>query len=109
MPSDPAGIVNWTYKHGTFNLGTKEGCGKFTEACCTNLHTTHSALWGHIRKSGAQNQYNGHAVDAVQLSSAVGGTNAGIYDLIFSTESPQAKPTFNPVGDPRPDLWYYPA
>lgn len=110
MPLDPKGIIDWTYKHGSFNLVTKEGCGKFTEACCTNLHDGHSAAWGHIRKTGAQNQYNGHAVDAVMLLvSNQDGTNAGIYDLIFSSESASAHPSFNYAGSVMQNLWYYPA
>lgn len=107
---DPMGIINEVFKTGKFNLATKEGCGKFTEECCKQLHERHHQLWGHIRKSGAQNQFNGHAVDAIQLLAAHSdGTKAGIYDIISSSESTDAKPAFNFAGDPRTDLWYYPA
>lgn len=110
MPTDPAGIINYTYKHGKFDLTTKEGCGKFTEACCTNLHEYHHTAWGHVRKNPGQNQYNGHAVDAVMLLiDDLDGTKAGIYDIIVSSESSSAKPAFNYAGPSNPSLWYYPA
>lgn len=110
MPSDPKGIIDWTFTHGTFDLASKDGCGRFTEACCTNLHNGHAAAWGHVRKSGAQNQFNGHAVDAVMLLVPhQDGTRSGIYDLIFSSESTSAKPTFNYAGAVEQSLWYYPA
>lgn len=110
MPLDPKGIIDWTYKNGKFDLSTKDGCGKFTEACCTNLHDGHSVTWGHVKKSGAQNQFNGHAVDAVMLLVPnQDETRAGIYDLIFSSESTNAKPTFNYAGSVEQNLWYYPA
>jgi len=53
-------------------------------------------------------------VDAIQLLAAhtnLDGTvtTAGIYDLIVSSESSDAKPSFNRQGDPAPNLWYYPA
>jgi hypothetical protein len=101
-PSDPLGIIQKVYRDGHHDLSTKEGCGQFTEACCTELHNRHSLGWGHVKKMGAQNNYNGHAVDAIQY-------HAGIYDIITSSESPQARPAFNRAGDFRPDLWYYPA
>lgn len=107
-PGDsPQVIIEKTYKNGKFNLATKEGCGKFTESCCVNLHEFNSTSWGHIKKSGAQNQYNGHAVDAVQILVQHLDTAAGIYDIVISSESPEAKPAFNFAGSPRPDLWYY--
>lgn len=106
MPSDPFGIINWTYTNGHFDLSTKEGCGKFTEACCTNLHDNLSQMWGHIRKNPGQNQYNGHAVDAIQLAA---GTGTGIYDIIYSSESYEAYPTYNLKGPADLSLWYYPA
>lgn len=111
VPTDPLGIIQWTYNHnGPFNLATKEGCGKFTEACCTNLHEYHQTSWGHIRKVPPQNQYNGHAVDAVQLLlDDFDGTKSGIYDIITSSESSEARPAFNYSGPARNDLWYYPA
>ncbi len=106
--NSPQGIINAVYATGLYDLKTKEGCGKFTEACCTDLHVKHSSLWGHVKKTGAQNQYNGHAVDAVMLLANTQGIFAGIYDIIFSSESPEAKPTFNFAGSVNADLWYYP-
>jgi hypothetical protein len=112
FPSDPKGIIDLVYKIGKHDLSTKEGCGKFTEDCCKSLHDHHSKYWGHIRKSGAQNQFNGHAVDAVMLlsdSNITDNTEAGVYDLIIDSESPNAKPSFNFKHEPQPSLWYYPA
>lgn len=108
-PTDPLGIINLIYKVGRFDLARKEECGKFTEACCEALHKNHSTGWGHIRKFGAQNQFNGHAVDAIQLLGDTTDTRQGIYDLIFDSESPDAKPQFIRKGDSDFSLWYYPA
>ena len=102
---DPQTIINAIFASGAHSLATKEGCGKFTEACCAALHTV-DPMWGHIRKSGAQNQFNGHAVDAIQLLT---GQTRGIYDIIFDSESPNAKPSFNRKGDPDAGLWFFPA
>lgn len=84
---------------------TEEGCGRFTEACCAALHEI-NPQWGHIKKVGAQNQFNGHAVDAIQL---LAGEQKGIYDIIVDSESPNAKPSFNRKGDPEPALFFFPA
>ena len=95
------------YAQGDFDLSTKEGCGLYTEACCTALNEQQSPLWGHIRKTPAQNQWNGHAIDAIQLLAKAGHTDAGIYDIIWSTESPDAEPAWSYKGPPDPNLWYY--
>jgi hypothetical protein len=73
------------------------------------LHTESSGYWGHIAKQPGQNQYNGHAVDAVMLPLNIPGTAAGIYDIIFSSVSAEAKPVFNMAGPPEYEKWYYPA
>lgn len=105
----PLEIILNTYDQGDFDLSTKEGCGQFVEAACENLHILDSSKWGHLRKHSGQNQYNGHAVDALNLLLPSGDTKAGVYDIIFSTESPDAKPVFNYAGPPVPADWYYPA
>src|SRR5262245_21823181 len=107
--ADPQAIIQSVWATGQHELQTKEGCGRFTEACCTELHRRQSLQWGHISKSGAQNQWNGHAVDAVMLLAKAGGTDAGIYDIIHDSESPNASPNFIYKGEPDPNLWYYPA
>jgi hypothetical protein len=107
----PYQIIQAVYATGKFNLATKEGCGMFVEECTKQLHERHSPNWGHIKKIPPQNNYNGHAVDAMQLLQSVltsnGNTEQGIYDIITSSESVDAKPAFNRTGDCRPDLWYY--
>ena len=107
--SSPLDIINAVYAQTQPQLWTHEGCGKFTEDCCAALHSQHSAYWGHIRKNPGQNQFNGHAVDAVQLALNVPGCNAGVYDIIYSSVSAEAKPAFNFAGPPEYDLWFYPA
>jgi len=117
--SNPFDIIKEVYATGLYNLSTKEGCGKFTEACCVSLHVIHSDEWGHIKKIPPQNHYpeepyvpggKVHAVDAIQLLNDVDdGTFAGIYDIVLNSESLDAEPAFTHKGAPSPNLWYYPA
>lgn len=107
--NDPLSIIKSVYATGLYNLTTMEGCGKFTEACCVELHNRNSLWWGHIKKVPPQTMYNGHAVDALQVLYDVGETQQGIYDIIISKASPNARPAFNRQGDAVPSLWYYPA
>lgn len=111
---DPFAIINAVYQQGEFDLSTKAGCGEYTEAACEALNEQHSPWWGHIRKNPGQNQWVGpsgvgHAIDAVQLMAQAGSTGPGIYDIILSTESPDAMPAWSYKGPPDPTLWYYPA
>jgi len=105
---DPAALCQAIYEQGEYDLATKEGCGVYTEDCCTALFQQHWYGWGHIRKEPPQNMWNGHAVDALQLLTPAGGTDAGIYDIIWSTESPDAKPAWSHKGPPDLNLWYPP-
>jgi hypothetical protein len=105
---DPQAICQAVYEQGTYDLATKEGCGVYTEDCCRSLFVQQSYWWGHIKKDPAQNQWNGHAVDAIQLMQQAGGTEPGIYDIIWSTESPDAAPAWSYKGPPDFDLWYPP-
>lgn len=105
---DPQAICYAVYEQGNYDLSTKEGCGVYTEDCCNALFTQHWYLWGHIRKEPAQNQWAGHAVDAIQLLQDAGHTTAGIYDIIWSTESAEAKPAWSYKGPPDLNLWYPP-
>lgn len=102
----PDEIINQVYNNSHPNLSTHDGCGKFTEDCCTALHQFHSIQWGHIKKSGAQNQFNGHAVDALYL---LAGEGYGVYDIIHDSVSPNASPSCNWKDAGDPSLWYYPA
>lgn len=107
--ADPEAILHRVYAEQYYDLSTKEGCGTFTEAVVEALHAEQSDHWGHIRKTAAQNQWNGHAVDAVLLLVAVGETAQGCYDIIWSTESPDAVPLWTYKG-PDPNaatIWYY--
>jgi hypothetical protein len=102
---DPETIINAIFASRAHNLATKEGCGRFTEACCAALHAV-NPKWGHIKKTGAQNQFNGHAVDAIQL---LEGEGNGIFDIIFDSESPNAKAQFIRKGNPDLTLFFFPA
>lgn len=102
----PIDIINWVYSSGLYNLATHSGCGLFTEACCTELHNRNHAGFGHIKKNPGQNQFNGHAVDAV---SCIVGPEYGVWDIITNSVSSSAKPAYNDAGEPNPKEWYYPA
>ena len=103
--TDPQGIIAEVYQTGQFNLATHDGCGLFTEECCKQLHNRNNQMWGHIKKNPGQNQYNGHAVDALML---LAGEGNGIWDIIHDSVSPNATPQYIYKGEPEPDLWYYP-
>ena len=119
LPKDPFGIIKAVYAAGHYDLSTKSGCGTFNEDCVTALHKSHSDKWGHIQKFPPQNHWpeepyvpggKVHAVDAnMLLTDHPDGTKAGIYDIVFDSESPNAQPAFNFKGAPDPSLWYYPA
>lgn len=57
-----------------------DGRGAFTGAVVTALHAI-DANWGHVRKNPGQNQYDGHAVDAINWKRP-DGTTAEIYDIV---------------------------
>lgn len=77
--------VKAVFASATWDLTTKAGAGCFTEAVAHRLHQL-DANWGHLAKFPGQNQYNGHAVDAVLYKSGYA------VDIIGSVESPKAKP-----------------
>lgn len=105
----PQEIIQVVYNTGLYNLTTHDGCGQFTEACCTALHEQHSSSWGHVRKQGAQEQYNGHAIDAVMLLNSMPDCDRAIYDIIVQSQAPDAHPGFNFASPVNASLWYYPA
>lgn len=103
-------IADAVYASQTWTLTTKEGCGQFTEAVCTALHEEQSEAWGHIKKTGSQNQYNGHAVDAIHLLTANPGCPVkGTYDIVVGAGDPDAKYQWNKGHDSPDESWYYPA
>jgi hypothetical protein len=102
-PTDPLERINAIYATGQYDLATKSGCGMFTEAVAQDFHAFYfdrGQMWGHIKKTGAQNQYNGHAVDAVQN---LYGEDNGKWDIIVASVSSSAHPAFNEAGDANPD------
>jgi hypothetical protein len=106
---DPFQIIMNTFDPIKHDLTTHDGCGKFTEDCCKALHEQHFSSWGHVKKTGAQEQYNGHAIDAVQILMSLTNAPAGIYDIIRGSQAPSAKPQFIRVDNANQNLWYYPA
>lgn len=104
--SDPLTLIQAVYATGEHDLSTKEGCGRFTEACCTSLHDHNSEAWMHDKRTPPQNNYNGHAVDAIQC---IAGQYYGMWDIIHSSVSPDASPCFNLAGPPNPGNAFYPA
>ncbi len=97
-------IVQAVWNRGGWNLATKEGCGQFTEAVAVALHEV-DAEFGHLKKHGAQNQFNGHAVDSVLHKSA-----GWSVDIIVNSESDNAKAGWGLDEIPRysADDWYTP-
>jgi hypothetical protein len=77
--------VDAVYASATWDLQTKAGNGCFTEAVVYRLHQL-DPNWGHLAKFGGQNQWNGHAVDAVLHKSGYA------VDIIGSSETPKAAP-----------------
>jgi len=106
--ANPIDIINHVYNSTNPNLSTASGCGLFTEDVVKELHEKMNPGWGHVKKEPGQNQFNGHAVDAIHLLVPSGGTAPGIYDIIQSSASPEAKPVFNYADPPDNSLWYYP-
>jgi len=105
----PEEIIQYVYESTLPNLSTHDGCGQFTENVQTALSNSLSPLYGHISKTPGQNQYNGHAVDAIMLLMDFDGVVAGVYDIISNSVSDEARPAFNHVGPPDSNLWYNPA
>ena len=94
----PLEIIQGVHNSGNYNLATKTGCGEFTEECCRQLAAAYGPMWGHVAKIAGQNQYNNHAVDALY---ALYGNDAGVWDIIYSSVSSNAKPAFNDAGTGR--------
>lgn len=106
---EPLNIILAVEATHQFDLTTHDGCGKFTEECCKQLHERNSKDWGHVRKFGAQEQFNGHAIDAIMLKVATPNTPAFIYDIIVNSQAPGAHAALNVASAVNESLWYYPA
>lgn len=83
---DYSPTVQTVYRVTQPDLSTKEGCGKFTEDVAVAIHNA-DPEFGHLKKRPGQNQYNGHAVDAILYKK----TGQAI-DIIASSESADARP-----------------
>lgn len=82
------------------------GRGAFTEAAVTAMHDV-DARWGHIKKNPGQNQYNGHAVDAVVYKNPDGVTGE-IFDIV-SGGAGKIQWVFDSRDAAGLSKWYYPA
>jgi hypothetical protein len=72
---------NWQMTRGdAYDQQAADGRGAYTEAAVTAMHDV-DARFGHVDKNPGQNQYNGHAVDAINFKRD-DGTMAEIYDII---------------------------
>ena len=111
-------IVDAVYAEGSkatggpwkFGLGNAydqvqpDGRGAFTEEAVRRIHDV-DARFGHIKKHGGQNQYNHHAVDALNFLHDDGVT-AEIYDI--ASDHGTSWHFWKRLEKNR-DVWYYPA
>ena len=100
---DYSNILTSVFTNGTaWDLTTLDGqfgCGAYTEAVVNALPVE----WGHLRKSGAQIQSNGHAVDYVVYKSPTPLNNGGYYQgvtIIVGAGDIGARPSWNWTGAP---------
>ena len=82
-----------------------DGRGAFVEAAVTAMHDT-DARFGHIQKNPGQNQYNGHAVDALVFKND-DGTTGEIFEIV--TDSGELCWRFVDRSEANLGKWYYPA
>ena len=94
MTPNHVDTIQSVYAEGGFDLTTHAGCGLFTEACARALHQR-DPRWGHLLKYPGQNQFRGHAVDAV-LYRHEGEGNGVAVDIISSNATPEAAPNWTP-------------
>lgn len=87
-PPNMKPTVQAVFDAAPWDLTTHNGSGCFTEAVVYRLHELAPGQWFHLKKSGGQNQYNGHAVDAVLHVSGYA------VDMIGSSASAAAKPAW---------------
>jgi len=89
LPPNRRAVVDEVYASAPYDLTTKGGCGCFTEQVAFVLNAREPGDWFHLKKRGGQNQWNGHAVDAVLYKTGYA------VDIIGSSESPNAKPSWH--------------
>jgi hypothetical protein len=94
---DP-GIARF-YNSATMDLTTDAGSGLFVEAVVAGL----GPEWGHIKKSGSQKAWNGHAVDAIIYRSPTPLYNGKLYqgvDIIAASGGADARVAWQPICSP---------
>jgi hypothetical protein len=105
-----SGAVVDLFNAGGFDLKTKDGAGRFTEAVALMLHR-HDANWGHLLKPSSRTHVVGpdgrrHAVDVILYR-----TNGQIVDIIRDAGEPGAGLTWGAgrEGEYGESDWYAPA
>ena len=82
---------------------SRESAGEFTELVVDDLHAN-DERWGHVGKREGQNQYNGHAVDAVMWRPttevfdfiAKAGDGPGLGAVVSIPKGPTDQPWLDP-------------
>ena len=103
---DDSAIVRAVAAAKHYDYTTKIGSGRFLEDVVQALHK-HNDKWGHLKKLGGQNQWNGHAVDNPLWFEA--GRSQAV-DIIAASESTNAHLSWAP-DQPRAiydERWYPP-
>ena len=103
----------WNQQAARYDMTTREGCGEYMEAWVDAAKQVDSKV-EHLKKSGSQTQYNGHAVDAFLYAAPYSSDNdlMQAVDVIGAAEStdPNNPPKLNwGVDEPRytsADIWH---
>lgn len=95
-------IVDQVYATGQFNLTTLQGCGNFTRAVAVPVHKA-DARFVMLKKKASRthvvdNKGRLHGADVLLF---VDGAKAIAIDIIGSSASPDAKPSWGPEKDPK--------
>lgn len=85
---DESALVEALWASAPWDRLTKAGNGCFTEAVAYRLHQK-DPRWGHLKKRPGQNQWNGHAVDAILYRRDTPGQSQAV-DIISNSETPKA-------------------
>lgn len=78
--------------HNEYNMSTAEGCGQYNESWVRYAQNNGYGKVGHLKKSGTQTQYNGHAIDAFLYADGEGNPD-GLFqavDIIKDAETNHA-------------------
>ena len=74
-----------------YDFSTLKGCGTFTEDYLVELRKL-NPRFGHLKKSGSQTQWNGHAIDAILYDD--GEPFLSDVDILIAAETPNPTPSW---------------